>query len=702
MKTQFPLNKRLDIMKKILFGLLFAVALISCQAQSNAEKLIERNNKIIDSTKVLVPDALHSKISRIVTTILQRLDYKKVDLNDSLSNVIFDNYIKTWDNSKLYFLQSDIDDFAKHKNDFDNYLRNGDLTVPFQIFNRYKKRLGERVQYILKRLNTEFDYTKTEYIHPSRKKAEWAKSEAELNELWRKRLKNDALNAKLNGDKWEKISSALSKRFQYFHKTILKYDDEDVFQIYMNAFAEAVDPHTSYFSPITAENFGINMSLSLEGIGAQLTAKNDYTTIVRIIPGGPAFKSKKLHENDRIVAVAQDDDGEFVDIVGWRLDDVIQLIRGKKGTVVRLKIEKANADPNLPPEVLRLVRDKIKLEEQSAKSKTIKIENDGKEFHIGVIDVPGFYVDFKGKQRGDKDYKSTTRDVKKLLIKLKKEKVDGIIIDLRSNGGGSLQEAIQMTGLFIKDGPVVQVRNSNGSIDVGTDNDPSETYSGPLAVLINRYSASASEIFTAAIQDYGRGLVIGSQSFGKGTVQNLIDLKRFMPSSKEKLGEVKLTIAKFYRVNGSSTQRKGVSPDIDFPSALPANQFGERSYKSALPWDTIKSSNFEKVKNLKPVIPELIKAHNKRIASDEDFQDYINSISDVIKLRKKNSYSLNFKVRKAEREKAEKKKKAKESGKKDIKITGDEEIKTTVKKTDDVLLNEAGNVLSDYIIMKVG
>ena len=689
-------------MKKILFGLLFAVALISCQAQSNAEKLIERNNKIIDSTKVLVPDALHSKISRIVTTILQRLDYKKVDLNDSLSNVIFDNYIKTWDNSKLYFLQSDIDDFAKHKNDFDNYLRSGDLTVPFQIFNRYKKRLGERVQYILKRLNTEFDYTKTEYIHPSRKKAKWAKSKAELDELWRKRLKNDALNAKLNGDKWEKISSTLLKRFQYFHKTILKYDDEDVFQIYMNAFAEAVDPHTSYFSPITAENFGINMSLSLEGIGAQLTAKNDYTTIVRIIPGGPAFKSKKLHENDRIVAVAQNDDGEFVDIVGWRLDDVIQLIRGKKGTVVRLKIEKANADPNLPPEVLRLVRDKIKLEEQSAKSKTIKIENDGKEFHIGVIDVPGFYVDFKGKQRGDKDYKSTTRDVKKLLIKLKKEKVDGIIIDLRSNGGGSLQEAIQMTGLFIKNGPVVQVRNSNGSIDVGTDNDPSETYSGPLAVLINRYSASASEIFTAAIQDYGRGLVIGSQSFGKGTVQNLIDLKRFMPSSKEKLGEVKLTIAKFYRVNGSSTQRKGVTPDIDFPSALPANQFGERSYKSALPWDTIRSSNFEKVKNLKPIIPELIKAHNKRIANDEEFQDYINSISDVIKLRKKNSYSLNFKVRKAEREKAEKKKKAKESGKKDIKITGDKEIKTTVKKSDDVLLNEAGNVLSDYIIMKVG
>lgn len=684
-------------MKKILLGLLFALAVISCQAQSNAEKLIERNNKIIDSTKVLVPDGLHSKISRIVTTILQRLDYKKVDLNDSLSNVIFNNYIKTLDNNKLYFLQSDIDEFAKHKYDFDNYLHNGDLTVPFQIFNRYKKRLGERIKYILKRLKTKFDYTKNEYVHPSRKKAKWAKTKAELNELWRKRLKNDALNAKLNGDKWKKISSTLAKRFKYFDKTILRYDNEDVFQVYMNAFAEAVDPHTSYFSPITAENFGIDMSLSLEGIGAQLTSRNDYTTIVRIIPGGPAFKSKKLHENDRIVAVAQGDKGEFVDIIGWRLDDVIQLIRGKKGTIVRLKVEKADADPNLPPEVIRLVRDKIKLEEQSAKSKVIKIKNDGKEFHIGVIDVPGFYVDFKAERRGDKDYKSTTRDVKKLLTKLKKEKVDGIIIDLRSNGGGSLQEAIQMTGLFIKEGPVVQVKNSNGSIDVGKDNDPSETYTGPLAVLINRYSASASEIFTAAIQDYGRGLVIGSQSFGKGTVQNLIDLKRFMPSVKEKLGEVKLTIAKFYRITGSSTQLKGVTPDIDFPSALPADQFGERSYKSALPWDTIRGSNFKKVSNLKPIIPVLVKDHDKRISKDSKFQDYINRISDIIKLRKKNSYSLNFKVRKAEREKAEKKKKARETSKKKAK-----DDKKTVKKSDDVLLNEAGKILSDYIMMQVG
>ncbi len=704
MKTLILIKKRFDVMKKILFGILFATALLSCNAQNNTDKLIARN-QTIDSTKVLVPDALHAKISRIVATILQRLDYKKIDLNDSLSSVIFDNYIKTWDGNKLYFLQSDIDEFEKDRNNFDDYLRAGDLSVPFKIFNRYKIRLGERVVSNLRLLKSEFDYTKNENIHPSRKKAMWAKTTAELDELWRKRLKNDALNAKLNGDKWEKISSTLSKRFKYFHKTILKYDDEDVFQIYMNAFAEAVDPHTSYFSPITAENFGINMSLSLEGIGAQLTSKNDYTTIVRIIPGGPAFKSKKLHENDRIIAAAQGDDGEFVDFVGWRLDDVIQLIRGKKGTVVRLKIEKADADPNLPPIILRLVRDKIKLEEQAAKSKTIKVEDNGRKFHIGVIDVPGFYVDFKGKQKGDKNYKSTTRDVKNLLLKLEKEKVDGVIIDLRSNGGGSLQEAIQMTGLFIKDGPVVQVRNSNGKIDVGTDNDPSEIYKGPLAVLVNRYSASASEIFSAAIQDYGRGLIIGSQSFGKGTVQNLIDLKRFMPSSREKLGEVKLTIAKFYRVNGSSTQRKGVTPDVKFPSALPADEFGERSYKSALPWDTIRSSDFQKAGNLDPFIPRLIKKHNERIAEDEEFQNYIDDVSEMIKLRKKNSYSLNYEIRKAEREKAEKKKKERDAAKgkdSEIKVTGDEEVKTTVKKTDDVLLNEAGNVLSDYIILKVG
>ncbi|NOX17882.1 MAG: tail-specific protease [Chlorobi bacterium] len=696
-------------MKRFLTGLLLVLFVLSCNAQDkHTEELIARNQKI-DSTKVIKPDALHSKIDRIITTILTRAHYKKFALNDSLSNVILDNYLNTLDANKLYFLQSDIDEFERYKNNFDDYLKAGDLTAAFDIFDRYKKRLGERIDYIMKRLKTDFDYTINEEYHPDRKDAKWAKTPEELDELWRLRLKNDALSAKLNGDDWEKISSTLKKRFKYFHKTILKYDPEDVFQLYINAFASAVDPHTNYFSPINAENFGINMSLSLEGIGAQLTTRNDYTTIVRIIPGGPAFKSGKLQVDDRIIGVAQGKDGEMIDVVGWRLDDVIQLIRGKKGTVVRLKIEKGD-NHDLPPEELVLVRDKIKLEEQAAKSEIMELENNGKTYRIGIIDVPGFYIDFKGKNSGDLNYKSSTRDVKRLLVKLEKENVDGVIIDLRNNGGGSLQEAVNMTGLFIDRGPVVQVRNSDGSVDVGEDRDPQIVYSGPLAVMINRFSASASEIFAGAIQDYGRGLIIGAQSFGKGTVQNLIDLKRFMPSNKEKMGQVKLTVAKFYRITGSSTQLKGVYPDVAFPSAFDAKDFGEAASKSALPWDTIAPTKFHKYNEVAQFIPELEKMHEERIKKSPLFQSYVENVGEAVKRRNRNSFSLLESVRKKQREEAEAKKKKREEEQAlqtTIKIIPLEEVKKDDEKKDkdkkeDPVLEESGYIFSDYISLKVG
>ncbi|MEN8194626.1 MAG: S41 family peptidase, partial [Bacteroidota bacterium] len=577
-------------MKKILLILTLLLFTLNFYSQTT-EELIKQNG-IVDTFKVLYPTKMQSKVDKIVATLLSRYHYKKIDLNDSLSSLIFDDYIKTLDYNKMYFLQSDIDRFEKYRYDLDNYLKEGILYAPFKIFDTFKRRLSERIKFIVNRLETEFDYNSDELFIPDRENSKWAASEEELNNIWRKRLKNDALNKKLAKEDWEKTSELLVNRYKRFHKIILQYVEEDVFQIYMNSFANVIDPHTSYFSPITSENFNISMSLSFEGIGASLMVKDDYTTIARIIPGGPAAKSENLFENDRIVAVGQDEDGEMVDVVGWRIDNVVQLIRGKKGTMVRLAILRADATLDMPTEEVKLVRDKIKLEEQAASSQIINIENESTTFKLGVIDIPAFYIDFEAQRKGDSEYRSTTRDVKKIIAELSKEKVDGLIIDLRSNGGGSLQEAVELTGLFIKEGPVVQVRSSDGRVDIENDESASVFYEKPIAVLINRYSASASEIFSGAIQDYGRGIVIGEQSFGKGTVQNLIDLNRFMPTKDEDLGKLKITIAKFYRVTGSSTQKLGVIPDIEYPT-LPRDEFGEASQPSALKWDQIKSTNYK-------------------------------------------------------------------------------------------------------------
>jgi carboxyl-terminal processing protease len=549
-------------------------------------------------------------------------------------------------------------------------------------------------------MKTEFDYSINEDFQPKRKDAEWANSDAELNEIWRKRLKNDALNKNIQKEEWEKTSKTLTKRYKRFHKIILQYKEEDVFQLFMNAFASAIDPHTSYFSPITSENFDITMSLTLEGIGASLMSKDDYTTIARIIPAGPADKSKALFENDRIVAVAQGEDGEMVDIVGWRLDDVIQLIRGKKGTLVRLAILRADATLDMPTEEIKIIRDKIKLEEQAASSKIIKVEEEGTQFKLGVIDIPAFYIDFEAQRKGDPEYKSTTRDVRKLITDLGKDNIDGIIIDLRNNGGGSLQEAVELTGLFIEGGPVVQVKSSNGQIDVDVDPDRLLFTDKPLAVLINRYSASASEIFAGAIQDYGRGIIIGEQSFGKGTVQNLIDLNRFMPTKDKKLGKLKITIAKFYRITGSSTQKLGVMPEIEFPS-IPRTDFGEASRPSALKWDQIRTAKFREYDELSKYFPTLLKKHQERIENNLEFQFLIEDI-ERYKIRKaKENYSLNKDVRKKEREESEARKDAREKErveKENLVLSEKEEVKKENLRVDDPLLEETGFILADFII----
>ncbi len=642
--------------KLIILILLFTLSL-TINAQTGEH--FAENSVVIDTFKVLSPNDFHSKVDKIVTTLLTRYHYKKIDLNDSLSSIIFDNYLKSLDYNRVYFLQSDIKNFEKYRFLMDDYLLMGNLKVPFEIFDIYKTRMHSSVDYIIERMKSEFDYSIEEDFTPKRKEAEWAKNEAELNEIWRKRLKNDALNKNLKKEDWEKTSKTLTDRYKRFHKIILQYKEEDVFQLYMNAFSGAIDPHTSYFSPITSENFDISMSLTLEGIGASLMSKDDYTTIARIIPAGPAAKSEDLFENDRIVAVAQGKDGEMVDIVGWRLDDVIKLIRGKKGTVVRLAILRAEATLDMPTEELILVRDKIKLEEQAASSKIIKVEEEGKVFSLGVIDIPAFYIDFEAARKGDPEYKSTTRDVKKLITELEKDNIDGIIIDLRNNGGGSLQEAVELTGLFINEGPVVQVKSSTGKIEIDEDPDKKLFTDKPLAVLLNRYSASASEIFGGAIQDYGRGIIIGEQSFGKGTVQNLIDLNRFMPTKDDELGKLKITIAKFYRITGSSTQKLGVIPEIEFPS-IPRDDFGEASRPSALKWDQISSTVYKKYDDLSVYFPSLIQKHKNRIANNLEFHYLNENIREYLIRKEKESFSLNKDIRQKERDENEAKKDARE------------------------------------------
>ncbi|MBA4406235.1 tail-specific protease [bacterium] len=690
-------------MKKILI----LIALLTSAAVSNAQNPSEVLSKdhSIDSNKVIMPDATYQRISQVITQYLSFYHYKKQSLTDSLSAVIFDEYLETLDNGKLYFLKSDIDGFMKYKTQIDDFLKSGNLNPPFEIFNMFKKRLAERMKYIDRLLKQKFDFTVIESFLADREKADWASTTTELDELWRLRLKNDALNMTLAGKEWKNTQELLLKRYHNYHKIILQYEAEDVFGLLMNSYAQVYDPHTDYFSPSASDNFTIAMKLSLEGIGATLRQDGDFTTVASIVPGGPAYKSQLIHEEDKIVGVAQGTDGEMVDIISWRLDDAIQLIRGKKGTLVRLQIVRAKDGPNAPPVEIKIVREEVRLEEQAAKEEILNIEKNGMNFKLGVVKLPSFYTDFEGQQKGKPDYRSTTRDVKNLLVKLKEQKVDGVILDLRNNGGGSLQEAIQLTGLFINDGPVVQVKNSANIVEVDQDTDPSVTYDGPLAVMVNRFSASASEIFAAAIQDYGRGIILGSSTFGKGTVQNMIDLNRTIPTANKKLGQLKLTIAKFYRITGSSTQHLGVKPDINFPSQFTAKEFGESGQPSALPWDQIAPAPFKRFSDLSKSISLLQKKHEERINKDPEFQYLLQDVEEFKKNREKKEISLNETIRKQERDDAEAKRKQREEERAKylgLKIEEKKEVEAPKTKAIDFELKESGRILADLILSKVG
>ncbi|MFZ0454331.1 MAG: carboxy terminal-processing peptidase [Ignavibacteriaceae bacterium] len=691
-------------MKKTLLWILPIVVASLLIANSLNINIPGTNTSVTTDSLNITPQSYMPEEDQLINTILSRYHYRKFKLNDSLSSVIFGRYVKSLDNGKSYFYASDIKDFDQYKTLLDNDIQNGDLNPPYKIFNTFKKRVIERINYVDTLLNKGFDFTKNEKFLIDRDSVSWPQTQEEINDLWRKKVKNDALNLLLAGKKWEGVKETLQKRYANFRRAISQYNSEDVFQLFMNSYTEAIDPHTNYLSPSTSENFKIDMSRSLEGIGAQLQQEDDYTKVNEIIPGGPAFKSGLLKRNDKIIGVAQGKDGEMVDVIGWRLTDVVQLIRGPKGTIVRLDIIPSDKGPNAIPHEITIVRDKVTLEEQSAKKSIINIDENNNFYKIGVITLPAFYIDFEARQKGDPNYKSTTRDVRKLIKELKEEKVDGIIMDLRNNGGGALDEAVNLTGLFIKDGPVVQVKSADGKIDVDSDSDPDIVYNGPLAVLVNRFSASASEIFTGAIQNYERGIIVGEQTYGKGSVQNLIDLNRLIGSTGNKFGQVKLTIAKYYRIDGGSTQNKGVVPDIKLPSAIDPHEFGESSEPSALPWDQIRSTKYILYSNLDKYIPELKKMHDDRMDTTTEFDNVLEDIREYKESKNEKYVSLNETVRKKEKEEEDNKRFERENDRrkhKGLKLLQKGE-KPTTKEDTDPYLEETGHVLADLIKLSIG
>ncbi len=586
-------------MRKILALTISLMGFVSC-ANSPIKENITKKDVSKEVSKIVTPEVKETLIKPekkhlqqlgLINTLLTTQHFNKMPFDDSVSKKVMKRYIDYIDFGKYIFTKGEVEVFKTYETNLDDDARNDNLSMPFKIYNSYVQKMQKRIQWIISYLdNTTFDKSKSGKIETDVKKIKWVKTEKELDKRWVKRIHNELVNLIISGKEEKKATKTIRKRYVNLGKKIKKTTSEDVFQIYANALTAIYDPHTSYFSPRTGEDFAINMKLSLDGIGARLSQEEELVVIKDLIAGGPAEKSNLLGENDKILGVAQGKKGEMVDIVGWTLGDSVNLIRGKRGSIVRLLIKK-NITDNITE--ISLVRDKINLEDSAAKSEIKTIKRDGKDYKIGVIDLPSFYIDFAAAAKGTKDYRSTTRDVKKLIVELKKKGIDGLVIDLRNNGGGSLEEAIDLTGIFIKDGPVVQVKNTNGSIKVHKDRNQEITYSGPLAVLINNNSASASEIFTGAIKDYKRGLILGTPTFGKGTVQTVASLSGFLPMVKDKIGQLKLTIAMFYRINGSSTQIKGVAPDIFIPNKKSFVPGGEIKEDFALGWERINSASYE-------------------------------------------------------------------------------------------------------------
>lgn len=665
-------------------------------------------------------DAQRETIVELVEQLEDR-HYAKLKYDDELSSQHLDAYINSLDGSKMFFTAADIAEFEQYRRVMDDQLPEGNLSAGYAIFNRFHERLETRLEAVLSDLPTtvaamDFDIDETYMLDTDDRP--WADSQDVLDDRWRKHIKNQVLGLRLADKPAEEIPETLDRRYRNQLKRVQQYNSQDVFQIYANALTELYDPHTNYFSPRRSENFNINMSLSLEGIGAVLQVEDEYTKVSRLVPKGPADKQGELQASDRIVGVGQGDDGDIEDVIGWRLDEVVELIRGPKDTTVRLQVIPAKSKSTDERKTITIVRNKVKLEEQSAQKKILEVPNGDEILKVGVIDIPAFYIDFEAMRRGDKDYKSTTRDVKKLLQELQEEGIDGLVMDLRNNGGGSLQEANELTGLFIEYGPTVQIRHSSRRVWRDGKRLRSEYYDGPLVVLINRLSASASEIFAGAIQDYERGIIVGDRSFGKGTVQTLTPLTE---------GQLKITESKFYRISGDSTQHRGVVPDITFPSVYDPEQIGESSLDHALNWDQINGVRHRRYDDLTSVLPRITTLFKERSVTNPDFVFLEDQIALAAQTRELKELPLNEAARIALRESQEEKALAIENKRRvalgeepltsldeeeetdedasdetaESEVADSESDEATDEEDDnDVLLTEAGNVLVDALVLK--
>jgi len=637
--------------RKLLGGALISALLIPAAVffHAGSATVVEST----DSTEVLAPKPQHQFASRLATRFISSYHYHRGDLDEVLSGRVFDQYLRLLDPNRVYFTAADLADLERYRNYLSDAVKTSDLDPAFDIFKLYQRRVGERVEHARALLKNNFDFSVDEDYRFDRSEAAWAADTAELDDIWRQRVKNDWLRLKLADQEDSEISETLDERYANLGRRIAEFNSEDVFQFFMNAYTRSIEPHSAYMSPRSVDNFEISMRLSLDGIGAMLQRETEYTTVMEIVPGGPADMDGRLQPGDRIVGVAQGDE-EMVDVVGWRLDDVVQLIRGERETVVRLEVLPAESALSGPPTVIDIVRNEVRLEEQAAQRDLIEVPVENDEVRrIGVIQVPVFYVDFAGRARNEPNYRSSTRDVRRLINELIEEGMDGLVIDLRGNGGGALVEATTMTGLFIDEGPVVQVRDSRGRVSLEEDNEPGMAWDGPLAVLVDRRSASASEIFAGAIQDYGRGVVLGESTFGKGTVQNMIDLDDLSRSEDTRLGQIKLTMAQFYRVAGGSTQARGVVPDIALPTAGDPEEYGERALDFALPWGQIDPADYQPMADLSRLITLAEQRHDQRLSEDEELQELLEEIAEWERVSDRTSISLNEEVRRAEMEESE-------------------------------------------------
>jgi carboxyl-terminal processing protease len=653
------------------------------------------------ATATLAPTDQENYVARRVADIVAHEHYRRAPLDDHLSSLILDRYLDAVDGARSYFLASDIAEFEKYRYQLDDAIKTGDVEPAFVIFRRYQQRSRERMAYAIELLSKKPDFDVDESFNFDREKEPWPANAAEMNELWRKRVKNDALSLVIAGKQWPEVTDVLRKRYEHVAKRMDQSKPDDVFEAFMNAFVLSLDPHSNFFSARNSEEYNIQMSLSYEGIGASLQLIDDYVTVMDVIAGGPAATSGKLSAQDRITAVGDGKTGELNDVIGWRLDDVVQKIRGPGGSIVRLQILPAGAAPGSTPKVIEFTRNRVSLENQASKKAMRTVTRNGRDVKVGVLTVPSFYQDYDASRAGAKDYRSTTRDVQRLITELRKDGAEVMIMDLRANGGGYLPEAESLTGLFIDRGPVVQLRDTTGHIEVDDDPNPAIFYNGPMIVLVDRFSASASEIFAGAIQDYGRALIVGQQTYGKGTVQNAHPLNYTIFGRKPELGQLNVTIGKYYRITGESTQDRGVTPDIALPSLIDASEVGESTRDRALPWDHIEPATFKMEGDLKPVTAALQKLHEERTASSADFKYLHDDIAALDAVRTQKTVSLNQKTREAERKRVEDDRLARENAWRTAHNT------PTVKSLEDIkddatagiLLDEASQIAADLVIV---